>query len=147
MEEQTQEEQTQYQGIVGKWTLDSTRRTLRSPMGVNLSGSFREFEREFVRVEFERLAAQWRRERNPISSADEELFAESQPYQQIVGLGTPVVPFLLQELRKREEPEPWFWALAAITRTNPVPPEARGKLRETAEAWVLWGFRTRLLLE
>jgi hypothetical protein len=105
-----------------------------------------ELARQIVASEFKRLASAWREQRNPISSADDEIFAESQPYQEIIGLGWEVVPFLLQELRK-DEPEPWFWALAAITRLNPVPVESRGNLRESAAAWIRWGFRNFQIFE
>src|ERR1019366_3946995 len=104
------------------------------------TGDLRDLELQILASEFKRLSDNWRRERNPISSADDELFAKSEPYQQIIGLGPRIVPLLLQELR-RDEPEPWFWALAAITRQNPVPAKSRGKLRETADAWLQWGFQ------
>jgi hypothetical protein len=45
---------------------------------------------------------------------------------------------LKQELM-RGEPDHWFWALAAITRKNLIPPESRGKIKEMAEAWIRWG--------
>ncbi len=58
-------------------------------------------------------------------------------YQQIIGMGEPAVPLLLEELQR--EPDHWFWALEAITQESPVPPEAKGKLNETARAWIEWG--------
>ena len=59
------------------------------------------------------------------------------PYQQIIGLGQPAVPLILEELQR--EPDHWFWALEAITQENPVPQEARGKVRQMAQAWIAWG--------
>jgi hypothetical protein len=60
-------------------------------------------------------------------------------YQQIIGIGEPAVPLLLEELRR--EPDHWFWALEAITMANPVPKEASGKIRQMAMAWIEWGIR------
>jgi hypothetical protein len=65
------------------------------------------------------------------------------PYQQIIGMGWEAVPLILEELRR--EPDQWFWALEAITDENPVPPEAAGKVRQMAQAWLAWG-RTHGLL-
>jgi len=59
------------------------------------------------------------------------------PYQQIIGMGAPVVPLILEELQR--EPDHWFWALEAITQENPVPKEALGKVLQMAQAWVEWG--------
>lgn len=58
-------------------------------------------------------------------------------YQNIVGMGEPAVPMLLEELQR--EPDHWFWALEAITSENPVPPEANGSIDEMARAWIDWG--------
>jgi hypothetical protein len=59
------------------------------------------------------------------------------PYQRIVGMGTAAVPLILEELKR--EPDQWFWALESITEENPVPPEAAGRVRAMAEAWLRWG--------
>jgi hypothetical protein len=32
----------------------------------------------------------------------------------------------------RREPDQWFWALESITEENPVPPEAKGNVRQMA---------------
>jgi len=56
------------------------------------------------------------------------------PYQRIVGMGLSAVPLILEELRR--EPDQWFWALEAITEENPVLPQAAGKVREMARAWI-----------
>ena len=58
-------------------------------------------------------------------------------YQEIIGMGWPVVPLLLAELQRR--PDHWFIALEEITGANPVPPESEGKVKKMAEAWVQWG--------
>ncbi len=52
-------------------------------------------------------------------------------------MGHSAIPFLLAELAR--EPDDWFWALHAITGTNPVSAECRGNLRKMADAWLQWG--------
>ena len=51
----------------------------------------------------------------------------------------PAVPLIFEDLRR--EPDQWFWALEAITEENPVLPEAAGKVREMARAWIDSGKR------
>jgi hypothetical protein len=58
-------------------------------------------------------------------------------YQQIIGMGPSVIPFILQELAK--EPNQWFWALRALTGVNPVPAFERGRIKNMAAAWLRWG--------
>ena len=58
-------------------------------------------------------------------------------YQRIIGLGPAVVPLLLRELERA--PDHWFWALKAITGADPVPPAARGGIREKVRLWIEWG--------
>jgi hypothetical protein len=60
-----------------------------------------------------------------------------QPYQRIIGMGSGVVPLILEQLQR--EPDQWFWALEAITEENPVPPEAAGNTHQMAAAWIEWG--------
>lgn len=58
-------------------------------------------------------------------------------YQQIIGLGTPVVPLLLRELERRSGR--WFWALKAISRFDPVATSDRGRTGKIIEAWLQRG--------
>ena len=60
-------------------------------------------------------------------------------YQNIIGMGEPAIPLILEELRR--ESDHWFWALEAITLENPVPPAAKGNVEEMAQAWVQWGIK------
>jgi hypothetical protein len=85
---------------------------------------------------FYELADRWRKERGHTSKIRD--LAVNSAYQQIIGMGEVAVPFLLEEMRTR--PDQWTWALRAITGVNPVPEQARGKLREIAAAWVNWGI-------
>jgi hypothetical protein len=82
------------------------------------------------------LADRWRKERGHTSKIRE--LAVNSAYQQIIGMGEAAIPFLLEEMRTR--PDQWTWALRAITGVNPVPEQARGRLKEIAAAWVNWGI-------
>lgn len=58
-------------------------------------------------------------------------------YQEIIGMGEPVVPLLLAELQR--EPDFWFAALQKITGADPVPKASAGRIDEMAKAWIDWG--------
>ncbi len=88
-----------------------------------------------VRERFRQLVAQWKAKSRHLSNVTQ--MAMLKPYQQIIGMGERAVPLILEELAR--EPDHWFWALEAITQENPVPPEAAGKVRQKAQAWLLWG--------
>ncbi|MDR3620579.1 MAG: hypothetical protein P4L85_14605 [Paludisphaera borealis] len=90
---------------------------------------------------FRRLAAEWKEQSRYLSNSAQ--MAMLRPYQRIIGMGSPVVPLILEELRR--EPDQWFWALEAITEENPVPPEDMGKVRRMADAWIRWGEREGVL--
>ncbi|MCI0378288.1 MAG: hypothetical protein L0215_11830 [Gemmataceae bacterium] len=84
---------------------------------------------------FRRLKAQWLRGIGPSSSLAQILLHPA--YQQIIGMGAPVVPVLLQELQR--EPNHWFWALMAITGENPAANIESGNVDEAVQAWLQWG--------
>jgi len=88
-----------------------------------------------IQERFRRLADEWKEQSRYLSSTAK--LAMLKPYQRIIGLGLPVVPLILEELQR--EPDQWFWALESITEQNPVPPEAKGKVRLMAQAWIDWG--------
>jgi hypothetical protein len=92
-------------------------------------------EKEEIEQVFMELVYQWRRETRGISSTND--FAMHPAYQQIIGMGRDVVPLLLRELEQKSGQ--WFWALKAITREDPVPPDKRGKTQEMIEIWLNWG--------
>ena len=94
-----------------------------------------------LRERFRRLAAEWHEQSRYLSNTAQ--MALLKPYQSIIGMGRPAVPLILEELRR--EPGQWFWALEAITGENPVPPDACGKVRLMAEAWLEWGKQRGLL--
>ena len=91
--------------------------------------------KESERERFLRLTAEWKDQSRYLSNSAQ--MALLRPYQRIIGMGLPVVPFILEELQR--EPDQWFWALEAITEENPVPPEANGVVRLMAQAWLDWG--------
>ncbi len=88
-----------------------------------------------TRARFQQLVAQWKEQSQYLSNTAQ--MAMLTPYQQIIGMGEQAVPLILEELQR--EPDHWFWALEAITQANPVPPEAAGKVRQMADAWIAWG--------
>lgn len=89
-------------------------------------------------VRFHRLTRQWKNERGAQATA--AAMAALPGYQKIIGMGPDALPFILAQLKSEgDTPDHWFWALAAISDENPVPPESRGKLSEMAKAWLAWG--------
>jgi hypothetical protein len=94
-----------------------------------------------LRRRFARLAAEWKEQSRYLSNTAQ--MAMLAPYQRIIGMGWPAVPLILGELER--EPDQWFWALEAITEQNPVPPEAAGKVRLMAQAWIDWGKKQGFL--
>ncbi|HJT77778.1 MAG TPA: hypothetical protein VJ739_11305 [Gemmataceae bacterium] len=94
-----------------------------------------------LRARFQRLAAEWKAKSRYLSNTAQ--MAMLKPYQQIIGMGMPALPLILEEMRR--EPGQWFWALEAITGENPVPPEAAGEVRLMTDAWLEWGKQQGLL--
>jgi len=93
-----------------------------------------------VEDRFEQLRDEWKARSRFLSNTAQ--MAMLWPYQQIIGMGFPVVPLILAELcRERDH---WFWALEAITGENPVPPHAAGSVDEMSKAWIDWGRRKGL---
>ncbi len=108
---------------------------MRTPSVAPVSGPANLLER------FRRLASDWKEQSRYLSNTAQ--MAMLKPYQRIIGMGWPVVPLILEELRR--EPDQWFWALEAITEENPVPAEATGKVRLMAQAWIEWEARQGLI--
>lgn len=88
-----------------------------------------------IRDRFERLALAWEQEAKLMASPVE--MAMLPAYQEIVGMGPAAVPLILKRLESN--PDHWFWALRAITGTNPVRPEDAGTVDAMARAWIEWG--------
>ena len=81
------------------------------------------------------LVNQWITETHGVSSTNQMCMHTA--YQQIIGMGEPVIPLLLRELE--EKSGRWFWALKSISREDPVPPEYRGNTEKMTKAWLDWG--------
>jgi hypothetical protein len=80
---------------------------------------------------------QWRIERGTTSSTTEMVLCPS--YQSIIGMGPKVIPLILAQLvLEGDDPDHWFWALQALTRTNPVSEEDEGNLRRMSKVWLEW---------
>ncbi|MCI0460356.1 MAG: hypothetical protein L0Z62_25670 [Gemmataceae bacterium] len=85
--------------------------------------------------EFQGLVRVWKLDTRSWSST--KRMAKHPAYRQIVSMGKPAIPLLLEELQR--EPDFWFAALREITGENPVPPQAAGKIEEMARSWIAWG--------
>ncbi len=84
---------------------------------------------------FERLADEWLRERP--RGVDIAQMTRRPAYQDIIELGEPAVPWILQRLAHK--PDHWFVALSTITGVSPVPLASRGRLGEMTAVWLEWG--------
>ncbi len=60
-------------------------------------------------------------------------------YQQIIGMGVSVLPFIINELKN--SPNHWFWALKSITGEDPVPEADRGNINKMTIAWIEWASK------
>jgi hypothetical protein len=58
-------------------------------------------------------------------------------YLQIIGMGMPVVPLLLQDLANGAGD--WLVALKYITGAKVTTPEMRGNFQAIQQAWINWG--------
>jgi hypothetical protein len=91
--------------------------------------------------QFAKLASEWKSlTRYMVNSVQ---MATAWPYQQIIGLGQPAIPFILRELER--ETDHWFWALEAISGENPVSTEQAGDANAMALAWLDWGRQKGLI--
>lgn len=90
---------------------------------------------ETARERFTRLAGKWRSATRFASSVEEQ--ALDPAYQQIIGMGKPVLPLILAELERQSDH--WFWALWAITGVDPVSIDDRGRVDRMRSAWLEWG--------
>jgi hypothetical protein len=82
---------------------------------------------------FERLAANWETETEFVSRQSQAVMHPA--YQRIIGIGPAAIPWLLERLR--DQPDNWFWALAAITGEDPG--KGCASLADAREAWLHWG--------
>jgi hypothetical protein len=90
----------------------------------------KKFERRF-----RQLAGTWAAETGHLSNVGTMI--EHPAYREIIAMGLPVVPLLLEDLRRTHLD--WFPALAIITGQCPIPEDASGQVDEMVEAWIQWG--------
>ena len=90
---------------------------------------------------FRWLADEWSAKTMHISSVS-DLMNDAR-YQQIIGLGWDVLPFMLDDLQKKKRF--WFPVLAAITGVRPFDPADLSSPRRMTEAWLNWGRRKGLI--
>lgn len=98
-------------------------------------------ERNALKQEFDRLCGQWRAETAGLSSPFS--MAMHPAYQQIIGMGRAALSLILMELR--DHGGDWYWALASITREDPVSPQIAGKTQQVKKAWLDWGEQNNYL--
>ncbi len=86
-----------------------------------------------VQAIFEPLATRWEAETEFLSMTPQ--ITGHPAYFEIVGLGFPAVPLILERLK--QSTRPWFQALTAMTRENPA---AEAETHSAAaQAWLEWG--------
>lgn len=90
---------------------------------------------EYPSIRFQMLKAEWEIETAHLSSIT--AIAMHPAYQQIIGMGPIVIPFILSEMKNK--PGHWFWALKSIAGHDPVLPEYRGRIKQMTEVWLRWG--------
>ena len=89
-----------------------------------------------TRDTFEELFQKWQSETALLSSAT--AIVSNSYYQQIIGMGEVVIPFILIKLQ--ENPQHLFFALFQITGENPVPYIHAGNLNKMTSDWLSWGY-------
>jgi hypothetical protein len=87
-----------------------------------------------IESQFRRLEAAWRSATAHLSSPTKIIGHPA--FQEIIGMGEAVVPFMLRDLAER--PRLWVWALPTITGANPVPADDGGNIAKMTAAWLLW---------
>lgn len=88
-----------------------------------------------IKAKFTSLAKEWIEA--SIFESNINMIAMHPAYQRIIGLGSDVIPLILQELR--QTPNHWFWALKSITGEDPVDEASRGDIQAMTNAWLMWG--------
>ena len=83
---------------------------------------------------FAKLKSEWLRDTEFLSSIHDIILHPA--YLQIIGMGPVAVPLIISELQ--DNPDYWFWALAAITGTDPVSHDERGDIHAMTNAWLRW---------
>ena len=88
-----------------------------------------------LHIRFFQLLYAWKEDSKFTSSVAQMILHPN--YLQIIALGTPAVPLLLEELLR--EPDFLFHALSAITGVNPIQSEHYGDTTAMTADWIEWG--------
>jgi len=94
-----------------------------------------------IQQRFYRLADEWTQAIG--SSSSLTAMSRHPKYREIVQLGWPVVPYLLQDLQRNRGF--WFPALDEITGIRPFDLSDAGNSRRMIQAWVQWEKRKKLI--
>ena len=86
------------------------------------------------KAKFDQLVAEWNEDIKYLSSSD--ALIDHPAYQQIIGMGRPVLPLIFRNLE--ETGGHWFWALREITGEDPVKPEEWGNIAAMTARWLAW---------
>jgi len=127
-----------YSDKILRRAIDRQRKELLSTIARMLAGEERPAEQPEVQISedhFYELVARWRLETRTLSSTTDRALHSA--YQDIIGMGKPVLPLIFRELSQRGGH--WFWALRHITQENPVPQQDAGNIQKMREAWLRWG--------
>jgi hypothetical protein len=92
-------------------------------------------EGQAVGKRFRVLATGWQAATGGLSSPSRK--RADQNYLDIIGMGSPAIPFILAELR--DHGGYWYPALRALTGDDPVPADHRGTTQLMNEDWLHWG--------
>ena len=90
---------------------------------------------EVLRKRFTEMANRWHDETDHLSSP--EKITKNGLYLEIISMGAPVIPLILQDLQERGGQ--WYEALRKLSGADPVPTEVRGEVPKMNEAWLSWG--------
>jgi hypothetical protein len=86
------------------------------------------------RSRFKALARKWHSETLMSSSLTETFLHPA--YQQIIGMGKPALPLIMEELTAR--PAWWFWAIDSIAGKSILPTDFQGDFDATVQKYLAW---------
>jgi hypothetical protein len=87
-----------------------------------------------LELKFKFLKKKWEDETIFMSSSSDIVMNFN--YQMMIGMGPQALPFIRDELKVNAGH--WFWALKAITGTDPVHEADRGNLPKMTRSWLDW---------
>lgn len=85
---------------------------------------------------FDQLVSEWEPIARLASSVHQ--VALHPAYQSMIGLGPEIVPYIVEQMQADHSPH-WFWALRAITRSDPA--AGIESVEDAVTAWLNWARR------